>query len=519
VPRPGGERGGWWQGGLPLVLVAAVALHLPTLGGYFLGDDFAFVRLYQTLPARVFGGLFFADWSQGIWGQPGRELRPFLAASYWLDFRLWGASALGYRLTNLGWLALSLWGMHRLVRARERDGSAPAAVVASVATTMFAAHPALPGAVDWIAGRSDLLAAAAVFWSLHLLLRYAETGRAAAAVFGALAFAVGLFAKENVVVVALLLPAFLAAEAARGRVAVKRWAVVLAPVGLVSLAWVAIRYSAFGPVGGPVGALRSGEARWGYYAEQLLRLPRAAAGAAVLAALAAIVALAWRCGRERGASWLFWGVAWPLAALAPAAAATYESPRHVLLAVAGPAVVLAKVAALAWDRAPRARLVPVLAVVVVVAALGAQSQRIVALHAAMGRASYDLRRLLAAAPPAADALTTIVSTPRSEDAVFWDLALPFAAGPPFLDRPADVLSGPDLYCCPDWVEASRPAFARLAGSAPPPVYRIAWDDRRHRFGAATVASPLAPGTSPPSSFDEGVEWIGRVAGAQRGPDS
>ncbi len=53
VPRPGGERGGWWQGGLPLVLAAAVALHLPTLGGYFLGDDFAFDRLCRDDAGEV----------------------------------------------------------------------------------------------------------------------------------------------------------------------------------------------------------------------------------------------------------------------------------------------------------------------------------------------------------------------------------------------------------------------------------------------------------------------------------
>ena len=518
MPRPGGERAGGWPGGLRLVLAAAVALHLPTLGGYFLGDDFAFVRLYQTLPAKVFGGLFFADWSQGIWGQPGRELRPLLAASYWLDFRLWGAHALGFRLTNLAWLVLSLWGMHRLVR--ERSEASHAAAAASVATAVFAAHPALPGAVDWIAGRSDLLAAAAVFWSLHFLARHLETGRAAPAVLGALAFAAGLFAKENVVAVVLLLPALLAVEAARGRVAARRWAAVLGPVGLVCVAWIAIRYSAFGPVGGPAGALRSGEARWGYYAGQLLQLPRAAAVTVAVAALAATVALAWRCGRERGASWIFWGVAWPLATLAPAAAATYESPRHVLLAVAGPAVVLAKLATLVWDRASRARLLlPALAVALVVAALGAQSFRIVALHAAMGRASRELRQLLAAAPPRADAQIAIVSTPRSEDAVFWDLALPFAAGPPFVDRPVDVLSGPDLYCCPQWVEASRPAFARLAATAPPPVYRIAWDEARRRFRVATIASPFAPGTPPPSTFDEAIDRIGRLAAVPRGPGS
>jgi hypothetical protein len=512
----GGRLRDGWQAGLPLVLLAGVALHLPTLGGYFLGDDFAFVRLYRTLPARVFASLFFSDWSQGIWGQPGRELRPLLALSYWLDFRVWGANALGYRLTNLAWLALALWGLHRLVSASERGRHVPA--VASVATLLFAAHPALPGAVDWVAGRSDLLAAAAVFWSLHLLARHLETGRAAPAILGATVFVAGLFSKESVAVVALLVPGLLALEAARGRVAAGRWAGVLAPVGLASAVWLAIRLRAFGPVGGPVGALRSGEVRFGYYAEQLLLLPRAVALLVAVAALAAVLALARRSARDRAASWLFWGALWPAATLAPAAAATYESPRHVLLAVAGLAVILAKLAAFTWERMPRARLAVVVAVGLVLATLSLSSARIVALHARMGRASFDLRRLLAAAPPEAAAQIVIVSTPRSEDAVFWDLALPFAAELPFQDRRLSVLSAPELYCCPDWVAANRAAFARLAGPAWPAVYRIAWDEPRHRFTLATVASPFPAGTDPPSTFDEAREWIDRLAAVPRGPD-
>jgi hypothetical protein len=517
----GSSWSGWRRsssaGGLLLVLLAAIALHLPTLRGYFLGDDFGYVRLYQTLPPRVLVSLFFDDWSQGIWGGQGRELRPLLALSYWADFRLWGANPLGFRLTNLLWLVLLLCGLHRLVASRERALSTHGAAIASVAALVFAAHPTLPGAVDWVAGRSDLLAATAVFWSLHFLARHLETGRATPAVLGTLTFAAGLFAKENAILVAFLAPGLLGLEAAAGRVAPRRWAAVLAPVGLVSLAWVAIRFRAFGPAGGPVGALRAGEARWGYYAEELLRLPRPVATTVAVIVLAAVLVAAWRTGRVAGASWLFWGALWPLAALAPAAAATYESPRHVLLAVAGPAVVLAKLAALVWDRAPRAQPVVVAAMAIVVAALGAQSARIVGLHADMGRASHELRRLLAAAPLAQDAQTVIVSMPHSDEAVFWALALPFAAGPPFLDRSLDVLSRADLYCCSDWVEASRPAFARLSGADRPPVYRIAWDERQRRFQTSVVASPFPLGAPPPATFDEGVEWITRLAAVPRGP--
>jgi hypothetical protein len=209
---------------------------------------------------------------------------------------------------------------------------------------------------------------------------------------------------------------------------------------------------------------------------------------------------------------------WPLAALAPAAAATYVSPRHVLLAVAGPAVVLARVAVAAWERWPGGRAATVAAVIGIVLAFGVPSARIVRLHAEMGRASHELRRLLAAAPQSG-AQAAIVSSPRRYDAVFWDLALPFAAEPPFLPRPVDVLSGPDLYCCMDWVDASRPRFERLAAAPARVVYRIAWDEGRGRFVTATVASPFAPGTPAPATFDEAKERLDRLARVVRGPGS
>jgi hypothetical protein len=515
-----GGRRRWAAAALPLVLLGAVAFHLTTLRGDFLGDDFAFVRLYRTLTPGRFAALFVSDWSQGVWKAPGRELRPLLALSYWADFQAWGANAPGFRLTNLAWLLLALAGLHRLVAGRElREGASRsrAAAVAAVAALLFAAHPTLPGAVDWIAGRSDLLAAAALFWALHALSRYVETGRGIPLALGSLAYAAGLFAKENVAAAALLLAGLLAVEAASGRVEPRRWAAAVAPVALVTAVWLAIRLSAFGAVGGPVGALRSGEVRWGYYAEQLLRLPRPVALALALAGLVALGVLAWRSPAPARASGLFWGVWWPLATLAPAAAATYESPRHVLLAVAGPAVVLARVAAAAWDRWPRGRPATAAAVAAVALALGVPAARVVRLHADMGRASRELRRLLASAPPADVALVAIVSTPRSDDAVFWDLTLPFAAEPPFLPGPRDVLSGPDLYCCADWVEASRQRFERLAGPEAPVVYRIRWDERRRHFVTATLASPFAPGTPPPVTFDEARERIEAIAAVVRGP--
>jgi hypothetical protein len=86
---------------IALVAAIAVVAFLPTLGGGFLADDFAYIARFRVLPWSEWPALFMHDWSRGIWGERLRELRPFVALSFMGDARLFGGEPLGYRLTNL----------------------------------------------------------------------------------------------------------------------------------------------------------------------------------------------------------------------------------------------------------------------------------------------------------------------------------------------------------------------------------------------------------------------------------
>jgi len=86
-----------------VVLVLAAALpFLGTLGNYFTGDDFAYVQLYgREYSPLDFLSLFWADWSQGIWGRQLDEIRPVNALFFWLDSRWRAPSPTSYHDTNI----------------------------------------------------------------------------------------------------------------------------------------------------------------------------------------------------------------------------------------------------------------------------------------------------------------------------------------------------------------------------------------------------------------------------------
>jgi len=89
---------GW---SLAFCLGVAAAVYLPSLGGGFIGDDFVYIARCAAYPWSDWPRLFTREWSEGIWGFPLSELRPFSALSFGLDARLYGGEAVGYRISNL----------------------------------------------------------------------------------------------------------------------------------------------------------------------------------------------------------------------------------------------------------------------------------------------------------------------------------------------------------------------------------------------------------------------------------
>src|SRR5262245_2798321 len=131
---------------------------LPTIrpDNYFLGDDFGLVHHLHKVPFYRLLSYFVSDWTEGIYGFTLDELRPFLAFTYWLDSRLFGAAnAGGYHTTNV--LLHTLNGL--LVFAIARSVTPGQSAVAVFAASLFVLMPSHTEPVAWISGRVDSVAA------------------------------------------------------------------------------------------------------------------------------------------------------------------------------------------------------------------------------------------------------------------------------------------------------------------------------------------------------------------------
>jgi hypothetical protein len=269
--------------------------------------------------------------------------RPVTVLSYRLDLALFGPKAsAGPHLLNVLYHLASTGFTFMLARqlvARHASG----ALAATVAATLFAVHPIHTESVNWITGRSDVLATALLLPALLAGLRFRTRGGYAALALSTLLFMAALLAKEVAIAGLALLPLLgavpvghepAAAGGRRGRL------LVTAACWLgAAVCYFTLRAGA-GAGLGAAGAFSLAEAlpgvlrAAGWYVAKLVvpwpqsnfvawdMLPGLGVAAAVLAALGALLAgTAWRW-RARGEGVAFVGLAWACVALAPSLAAT-----------------------------------------------------------------------------------------------------------------------------------------------------------------------------------------------------
>ncbi len=169
---------------MALAALVAGLVHAASLRCLFNADDFNLLRAVRD------GGPL------GIWAaRGGGFFRPLSSFSLWFDDRLFGTAAWGYHLVNvvLAMLAAALVAL----LARRLAPSAPA-WAAAASGIAFALMPAHAEAVEWVACRSDLLAAV---FSLGALVSGLRGGWRMAAGLTAL----GLAAKESALMVPVVL--------------------------------------------------------------------------------------------------------------------------------------------------------------------------------------------------------------------------------------------------------------------------------------------------------------------------
>ncbi len=436
-------------------LLAAIAFlaYLPSAKGYFLSDDFGFVRIFHARPLSDFPRLFVDDWSGGLWGHPLDEIRPIIGLSYRLDGLLWGLDPTGYHLTNMAFHAVA--AVLVLLIAREITGGS--GLLGLLAGLLFALAPAHAEAVSWIAARVDVISVTFYLAAFYCFLLLRTRGRPWLGGLSFLAYALALFSKEISVTLPFLLVAYdlLCLRPLRPRALLVHFPFFALLAGYVSIRHLAFDSTLREDMLG-VEAVRAFLQRQGYYLWELLPplrpLPTALAWTVVAASLVGVLAAA----RARGQGWLgkavFFGPVWHLLVLLPTLVAySPHSHRYLLLPSAGLAVFLALAVSCLRPRAAVAAGAAV-ALLLVPFSLGLAEHQSDWVAAARLSREFTQQAEVATrtAPPGS---IVILDVPGNYGrAYLWAWALPFALEEPFSESDLygryTVLERPETYRCP-----------------------------------------------------------------------
>ncbi|HEY1336021.1 MAG TPA: tetratricopeptide repeat protein [Bryobacteraceae bacterium] len=307
-----------------LLLAAALIAFGASLGSGFHFDDYA---IFSDPLLQVPRGL------AEMWGP--RQTRPLTHLTFWIDYQLGGNDPLLYHAVNLalhlGAVLLLFECLRRLLPER----------AAWIAAGLFAVHPLQAEAVDYVWGRSIVLAALLCFAALWAWTRERHWEAVAW-------FAAALLAKEECAafpLALLLLP--------RDKRAPR--APIAAMLALALAAGARVIYAVSVTPGAPAGAqagispwhyfLAQGPAIWRYF--QLLfvpygftvdpdvRVPPVWVGVLCWLALAAAAALAWRWRTEPWTRWFVAGVVLLLPSSSVFPAADLAADRRMYLPMLG----------------------------------------------------------------------------------------------------------------------------------------------------------------------------------------
>ncbi len=193
------------KGLYPLILcVFITAVYAPTFSGDFILDDHPLVR--DNLLIRDFGSptsyLFHEDGvgKKGLAGQHTGYYRPLVNFFYTLDYKLWGMSALGFRLTNLILHLLTCFILyHVLIQVPGNR------FVSFLAAFVFGLHPVNTETVAWVSARNNILVALFSLISFYTYLKNRNEQKIWVGLLSYISFAAALGSKEFAI---MLLPIF-----------------------------------------------------------------------------------------------------------------------------------------------------------------------------------------------------------------------------------------------------------------------------------------------------------------------
>jgi hypothetical protein len=473
------------------IVVLCLAIGLPTVrsDNYFLGDDFGLVQHLHDLPAERFLSYFVSDWTEGIYGVVLDEQRPILAFTYWLDAHLFGSTNVNaYHSTNLVLHLLNAL----LVLAIARSIAPGEPKFAVLAASLFALMPSHAEPIAWISGRVDSLASLFYLGAFLCFVRFRLGNRHAWLIGTLLIFTCGLFAKQTMVTLPLVILAFdllgpSSKDSAGRRPVARLWPHV--PFFVLLALYLVLRQSLFGNAvrenALTAAAIEEFIFRQNRYVRELLPTPNSAPRAIKVVAEVLTIGVLAVCGRwllagrrvypHAVARLRFFGAVWYAVTIAPMVV-TYLSARHLYITTAGVSIAVASLIVPGERDEDRRRtkirtmMAGLLIALYAVAAISNVSTW-VASGIESERFASAVSRLLQSLPRGTVVLLNVPEWHR--DGWFWSWATPFALQPPFttedLYEKFKIVERPPVYCCPpdQWWDARKAILMELMDSPSP----------------------------------------------------
>ena len=157
--------------------LAVMIAYLPTFRGEFIMDDNPLIKNNPMIKGEHSISSYLTQ-EDGIVDrtQIGSNYhtgyyRPLINLTYWIDYRIWGMNAPGFRATNLILHLLSCWLLYHLILLFVNDQRA-----AFLATLLFSLHPVHTESVAWVTSRNNILVTLFSLLSFYLYLKGKEDG-------------------------------------------------------------------------------------------------------------------------------------------------------------------------------------------------------------------------------------------------------------------------------------------------------------------------------------------------------
>lgn len=223
-----------------LIILASLLMYLPSLSRHFLWDDHTIIECNPVLRSAQPGLLFKQTyWPPIQTTAPAPYYRPITILCFWIEYHIFGKSALLFRIFNLSIFSVTIVLFFLLVRKIFACSK-----IALWSAAVFALNPIHTESVAFISGMTDVLA---TFFILLAVLAFSSDKKWLKYSIAPLFFLLALFSKESAIAgifIFVLYEFFLGRSGFRAKIA--SIAVFIPPVML----YLFLRIGVVGVVGG-----------------------------------------------------------------------------------------------------------------------------------------------------------------------------------------------------------------------------------------------------------------------------